>query len=79
MKCARQDNHCRRSVIYDADHLCEECHKQAAEMFGANKTGEEIQNERPAPEKKQGDPHPAPPHTTTQLDTTMVLKRESIP
>ena len=26
-KCDRQSgNYCRRSVVYDVDHLCEECH-----------------------------------------------------
>ena len=28
-KCQREDNHCRRSVVFDVDHLCEECHEQA--------------------------------------------------
>jgi hypothetical protein len=29
-KCDRQSgNYCRRSVVYDVDHLCEECHTHA--------------------------------------------------
>jgi len=28
--CYRDNNYCQRSVVFDIDHLCEECHEQAA-------------------------------------------------